>query len=74
MKTHGEYNDGFSSDLLKESLGLMTVEICLSSRSSFKFGSHPKSENVKEKLSSFLKYVKTGHISTRIWKVGRGRN
>lgn len=46
VKTHGEYKDGFSNDLSKESLILMTIGICLSSRRSSKCGSHPKSKNV----------------------------
>lgn len=54
LNTHREYKDGFSNDLLKESLILMTTELYQNSRRSFYFGSHPKSKNVKEKLSSFL--------------------
>lgn len=48
VKTHREYKDGFSNDLIKESLILMTMEICLSSRRSFKFGSHPKRKMLKK--------------------------
>lgn len=55
VKTHREYKDGFSSDLIKEALILMTTEICLSSRGSFTFGSHPQNKNLKDQLRSRLK-------------------
>ena len=55
MKTHGEYKDGFSNDLIKEALILMTTEICPSARRSFTFGSQPQNKNLKDKLRSLLK-------------------
>lgn len=50
VKTHRDYKHGFSNDLIKEPLTLMTTEICLSSRRSFKFGSHSQNKNLKRQI------------------------